>query len=178
MKIEAEILSKLKSLNVRNDMLSGVCKSFDKVRVSCDVEVDGLLYKDVRLSAVIRDGLKSWVLYPKEGSPVILERLADSAQWYVSLFSELDSMVLEIGDQKLEVNKDKFVFNGGYLGGLVKVSDLTNRLNNIEQKVNQLIIWSGTHLHSGGGSGTAPGVPGTLSLTSSAQIENPKIVHG
>jgi len=72
------------------------------------------------------------------------------------------------------------IFNGGTLDGMVKVGDLVTKLNNLENKVNDLVTWSSTHTHTGvtpgpGSTGTAVGVVGTLTPTQQSELENTKI---
>ena len=37
-----------------------------------------------------------------------------------------------------DINADDIIFNGGKLNGLVKIDDLTKRLNKIENEINKL----------------------------------------
>ena len=79
---------------------------------------------------------------------------------------------------------EKIVFRGGDLGGLVKVIDLTEKLNNLEDLVNDLIEKYNAHTHAGvqaGGSSTAVTTSietGTLVKTEREDIENKKIKQG
>lgn len=64
----------------------------------------------------------------------------------------------------------KYLFNGDEFGGLVKVIALTQKLNAIEEKINNIITW---------GAGVVPpfvGVP--LVPTQQAEIENTSVNHG
>lgn len=65
---------------------------------------------------------------------------------------------------------EEIVFLDGSLGGLVKVEDLTTKLNNLENKVNAIITWGGTVSPP---LGTPPLVP-----TSQIEIENIFVKHG
>lgn len=78
---------------------------------------------------------------------------------------------------------DKIVMRGGQFDGLTKVEKLTEKLNNLENKVNDLITWTGTHTHVGvtsgpSSTGTATPVTGTLTPTQQSDIENDNITHG
>jgi len=69
---------------------------------------------------------------------------------------------------------------GNQFEGLVKVSDLVTKLNNLENKVNDLLAAYNTHTHPSSGTPPAPAfiVPGTLTPTTQNDIENPLVKHG
>jgi hypothetical protein len=77
----------------------------------------------------------------------------------------------------------EIVLNEGSYGGLIKISELLNKLNAVENKVNTLIQKYNTHTHPGvspGGSSTAPTLQtetGVLTVTKKEDIENPKVKH-
>lgn len=79
---------------------------------------------------------------------------------------------------------DQVILRGGDLGGLVRVIDLTTKLNAIEDKVNDLITKYNSHVHPGvtaGAGVTAPTAsiePGSLTRTVRTDIENKNINHG
>lgn len=81
----------------------------------------------------------------------------------------------------LIIKKDhEFIFNGGSNKGLVKVKELTTRLNNVEKKWNAFVTLFNLHNHTGNIGVLTPytGSPITsLSVTSQSQIENVKIKH-
>ena len=77
----------------------------------------------------------------------------------------------------------QFDIMGGEFGGLVKVIELTQKLNNLENKVNDLIAKFGTHTHGviATGSPTSPTttpVVGSLTITQRLEIENINVKHG
>lgn len=75
----------------------------DKRTVTATDDND-MTYDDVRLYAVERPELKGSVVLPKVGSRVLLSRIGTSNELYVSMFSEVDRMLLTIGDkQSLEI---------------------------------------------------------------------------
>lgn len=119
----------------------------------------------VRLQAAKEtDGI---LLIPVVGSVVMVQPI-NHVTGYVSMFSKVES--IRLGD--------------GTLGGLIKIADLVNKLNNLENKVNSLITAYNTHTHTGvttgagtSAVGTAP-VSGTLTPTVRADIENDTITHG
>ncbi len=78
----------------------------------------------------------------------------------------------------------KIVLRGGDLGGLVKVIELTTKLNNLENLVNDLVQKFNSHVHTGvtaGGASTGPTPTQettTLVKTKRKDIENEQITHG
>lgn len=77
----------------------------------------------------------------------------------------------------------QFDVMGGEFGGLVKVVELTQKLNNLENKVNEIISIFGTHTHGvvTVGAPTSPTttpIAGSLTVTQRANIENININHG
>ena len=75
-------------------------------------------------------------------------------------------------------------FNDGSYGGLVQVINLVQKLNNLENLVNDLVAKFNMHVHPGvqsGAGSTGPTVSletGTLTPTEQADIENTEVTHG
>lgn len=67
---------------------------------------------------------------------------------------------------------------GNQFEGLVKVSDLVTKLNNLENKVNDLLTAYNTHTHASSGAPPVPTVAGALTPTNQNDIENPLVKHG
>lgn len=103
---------------------------------------------------------------PKVNSHVIVNVEADLS--YVSMFSEVDEILL----------------NGDSFDGLVKIQQLVDKLNNLENAFNQHLALYNAHTHAGvtsGGSSTAvPSAVDTNLLTPTQQIEleNQTVKHG
>jgi hypothetical protein len=118
---------------------------------------------DVRLIANSGDGL---FIFPSIDS-IVGVCMINEIEGYVSLYSQIDS--IQYGDGSFE--------------GMVKVPELTSKLNALEDKVNDMISVFNSHIHTATGS-TAPTTPPTtnqsptISVTSQSEIENDKITHG
>lgn len=150
---------------------------------TCTVESTGksrVTIPGVQLMASIDDG---FLLVPAEGSTVYVSYSTYNKP-FISLFSELSKIVLIVGDSTIEVTADLIKINGGLLGGLVKVQNLTTKLNNLEKFVNNLATKFDTHVHPGVQSGagstavTATPVASQLTVTNQDDIENKKVKHG
>ena len=97
--------------------------------VTCEVSIDGLSIPDVRLRASTEVDGAQIIVRPAVGSVVIVG----------SLTGDLDHLVVLSMDRAEEV-----IINGGKLGGLIKVQELTQKLNALESEVNdlkQLFAW-------------------------------------
>lgn len=117
----------------------------------------------VRLMANIDNG---FLLIPELNSIVVVSFLSDSSA-YVSLVSKVS-----------EVN-----LNGKNFDGLVKVNDLVEKLNNLENKVNIIISTYNAHTHVASSFGTPTTTPvapvtGTLIPTIKQDLENTTILQG
>lgn len=93
-------------------------------------------------------------LFPEKGSFVVVGFVADGAAGVVLLTEKIESAEFVIGDtsavidadglrfktknMSAVINSQNIIFNGGKLGGLVRVQDLTSRLNIIENDINAL----------------------------------------
>ena len=81
----------------------------------------------VRLQAIF-DQTVGILNVPKVGSYVIVTFI-DKRNSFVSTFTELE---------KILITTDLVEFNGGSLDGMVKVTDLVTKLNNLENDINNL----------------------------------------
>lgn len=138
----------------------------------CDVKVfDGGIFYDVPLK-VLQSAQASFIEIPELNTKCLLcFRDGDNGRPQVFSINKA---------KKILVVCDLVEFNGGQLGGMVKVIDLTQRLNLIENKLNEFIITYNTHTHNvtAIGSPTGPAilpVTGTVTPTKRSDIENSKI---
>lgn len=140
---------------------------------------DTIEIENVRLMSTIDDGV---LLVPTVGSTVLVS-YSTYNQPFVSLFSSLDKVLFIVGDSSVEVTSGEIKMNDGSDGGLVKVIELTEKLNNLENKLNDLITLYNAHVHTSASAGsptsTTPSiVAGTLTPTVRTEIENQLVNHG
>ena len=108
----------------------------------------------VKLMTSVGDGL---LLIPEVGSSV----------------SVLDGQIIGYSDL------DEIWLSGQQHGGLVKVSELVDKLNNLEDKVNSIITTFNAHTHASTGAPPVPLVTGSpLTPTTINDLENPDVKHG
>jgi hypothetical protein len=123
--------------------------------LTCTVKpVEGPEIFDVRLKAGIdqvKDGL---VEIPANNSSVLVGLIGN----------EMNTCFIMRCSQVQEV-----VMFGGTFGGLIKISELVSKLNNLENKVNTIISW--------GGSVSPPLVTTALVTTNRNELENTKVKH-
>ena len=98
------------------------------------MEIGSLLVPDVRLRASETDDNGEMLIVPKVGTAVIIG----------SLSGDYSSLVVLAVD-----HVESITINGGKLGGLVNIEDLTKRLNELVKAVN-------SHTHQGTHGPTGP----------------------
>lgn len=145
---------------------------------TCSVKIaDRLVINDVRLNASADSNADNILIKPTVGSMVLMADLSggELRSLVIVSFSELESMTVKFeGD---------VVINGGENEGLVKIVELTEKLNAIENDINSLkqvfSSWAPI-VYDGGASLKAAATSWaaqTLKKTSKEDIENSKIKH-
>lgn len=82
----------------------GIVKSVDEAKRVCAVALGGITRENVLLYGVIDDSKKGFCFIPKIDSRVVISTISDTRS-YVSLFSEIDKVLMTVGD-KVEVAVD------------------------------------------------------------------------
>lgn len=144
-------------------------KSVDVDNLTCVVELaDETEVSDVRLKAAI-DGVNDGIVQiPVVDSTVLIAAIGNKVSVRaVIMFSEVAEVL----------------FYGGENGGLIKIGALVTKLNNLENKVNDIVDKFNSHTHAGvqtgGGTSAATATPvtGTLTPTQQEDLENVKVKH-
>ena len=161
-------------------LLTGKVIAVDEDENTCDVDIDGdaPVMFGVRLRAVVDTTTDGIIQIPAIDSAVLIGKLTTSL-WCVLVFSQIHKYKFKIDSQTLIIDADGFVFNEGNLGGMVKIEALVDKLNAIENRMNELETNYKTHNHAHPqGPTTAFVVPYTsasLVITNKADLENEKI---
>lgn len=121
---------------------------------SCTIKFGRQEITDVRLRASLSKNDKQILIVPRKGTAVVVGSLSGD-------LSEL--VVLKVDEiESIEVN-------GGKLGGLINIEDLTKKLNNLVNEVNALKNKFNTHTHTVATTGTSAAQSGiTAPVTSPA----------
>lgn len=131
---------------------------------TCEVETDGIIIPDVRLRASLAEVDGAMLVTPAVGSAVIVGALSDDlAELAVLAVDKIESIVIR--------QAKSIVINGGTLGGLVNIEQLTDKLNELVRLVN-----SHTHVSGSKGTPTTPPAQQASSFTAS-DYEDSKIKH-
>lgn len=146
---EARMLFSERLRGAARTAMYGTVKRVHEEARTCDVQVGGIVYDGVLLYAVEQPALRGQVLIPKRDSTVIVARIDASDRLYVALFSEVDKVIFTLGDrvtmtcdgERIEAAAPKIVLNGGDLGGLVNVGQITDKINDLIEAFN-------THTHT------------------------------
>lgn len=173
-------------------MMWGTVKSVDEKKATCNVVISNdVEVPDVTLQTAICDG---WLLVPSVDSDVVLLKSVNGPNALIIQTSDLDKIIMQVGDAGFTIwNKTQnggqiMQLNDGSFGGLLKLIDPDNtnagvlaRLNILEKKVNDIILFESTHTHPVAGAvanaSTNP-APQQLTETQRADIENKLITHG
>ena len=130
--------------------VSGTTCNCSPVDDSADIE-------GVRLQTQASSGI---LLVPAVGSKVVVQMVND-VEGVVIMYSAVDSIRMLDGS----------------FGGLIKIDGLVSKLNNVENKVNDLITYL-LSVTSGGNPLSPLFSGGSLTPTNVSEIENEKITHG
>jgi len=144
---EEELRRKLKAMFAAPIQVHpGKVVEIDEDAFLATVSINDLNVWFVRMQSISScdSGIKIW---PKIGSIVLVGRIGNSEERLILAYSEIDKIEAKIGDQVLVMTKDGFVINEGKLGGMIKIEELVNRLNAIENYVNDFKSKFSTHYH-------------------------------
>lgn len=172
----------------------GIVKSVDEDKSTCTVLVKGINESvevpNVNLQVGVCDGLQ---IIPAVDSEVLIITSTYN-QSYIIQYSDVDKYYLQVGDSEMTINNDGTMqLNDGSYDGLVKVKELTDKLNALEDDVNNLKTILQTALTTtvnepGNGApsafqialnaATASWYGQQLQPTQQQDIENDRITHG
>lgn len=137
---------------------------------SCTVDIAGLQLTDVRLKSVINGETEDVLLVvPPVGSKVLLGTLTGDYR---------DLAILSV--ERFE----RIILGGADFGGLVKATELTEKLNVLEKEINDLksVLSGWTPVAQDGGAALKGAITAwsgsVLQTTRQTDIENSKITHG
>ncbi|MBP3466425.1 MAG: hypothetical protein J6K01_02290 [Paludibacteraceae bacterium] len=115
----------------------GTVSEVDATERTCTLTHEDVAYYGVRLQPVT-GGSAGLLVTPKEGAMALAVRIEENDGWMIVHTDEVETIEVKAGDTTVTINADGIVINDGSLGGLVKVEELVNRLNTIENDLNTL----------------------------------------
>ncbi|MDW8303137.1 MAG: hypothetical protein RML38_11805 [Bacteroidia bacterium] len=137
-----------------------------------------------RLKAVLEvENSEGFILIPAQNSQVIITEL-DLNDYTVIGYSAVDKIVLKTENIQIQMDKNGIVFNEGSFGGLIKIQELRNKLDKINQILQAIMsVFQGVPIAEPG-NGSPSALQATLAaalagklLPTYANIENDKVKH-
>lgn len=108
--------------------LYGTVEEVSEEMRTCKVRLGNVILHNVLLYSVEKKELRGFVFIPKKGSPVLISRIGGN-RYYVEMFSEVDKVILTIGDKTLfEVTEKGFRMDRGAAGIKKTLSDLCDAI--------------------------------------------------
>ena len=138
MKGAKDLANAIKGITATQNGMLGTVVSVDKTNNTCEVDVDGNEFGNVRLQSVVDTGRKGCRFYPAIESDVLIVPINENGDWEVRLFSEIEQVLFQIGDMMFDFSANGLILNGGQLGGMVKLEDLVSKINTFESDLNTL----------------------------------------
>ena len=180
----SSVLSEFVSIGIEQEQI------YSKIGIASEIDLDkytftftpsdgGAQVLDAQLKTAISSFEESFIVVPKEGSLVIVTFI-EKENGFLSHAKEASRII--INSDLVKADAQSWVFNGGDLGGLIKIEQLVSKINALEDKVNSLSTSYNNHIHP------YPGLPGltatttipsveTLSKTTVSELEDAKIKH-
>lgn len=157
--------------------------------------------EDVRMKTIVDNSLESFIIIPEENSMVVVAfhsknvaqciNVKQSSKIIVNSSSYVqnnENKELNVSNEytincdDVKVNTESWVYNGGSFGGLIKISILEQKLNDLVSELNSMKDQLNTHIHPGvttgaGVSGQSSTSIGDFTSFDKGDFENDKIKH-
>lgn len=133
-----ELVAAIKNITEPGDQVQlGTVVTVDKDNATCEVEINDLEIGEVRLQATIKAGQKGFKVFPLPGSWVLVQKLGKQGNFFITMVSEVDDVLLEVGATKLQV----------YKGILLKKDNDTLKqiVTLLIEAVNTIVVIQGTN---------------------------------
>lgn len=160
----------------------GTVQNIDEDKRLCEIKVnDDLTLFNCRLNAILSNYQDRLLIVPKDKSAVAFLTVdGNLTDPIIITYSEIDKVLLKTGDTEINISDEKIEINGGENNGIVKIQELTDKLND-------LVNWCKNHTHSGvitSVTGQATGTSGNSGAPTSSpadfdksDYEDDKITH-
>ena len=101
-------------------VLSGTVVEVDNDARTCNIDIDGTTLPGVLLQPVL-DNTTGLVIFPKVGATALCLYNAEYDGWVLLQTTDIERVLLNIGNTSIEASADGISFNGGKNGGLVNI---------------------------------------------------------
>ena len=118
----------------------GKVSNIDENKRICDIAIDDdLTLNNCRLNAIVDSYDNRLLVVPKENSMVAFIAIGGKlTEPLVIAYSEIDKVLLTIGESDILIEDGKIEMNGGNLGGLIKLQQLESNLDKLKKYVEDL----------------------------------------
>lgn len=165
----------------------GKVSNIDEDKRICDIAIDDdLTLNNCRLNAIIDSYDNRLLIVPKENSMVAFIAIGGKlTEPLIIAYSEIEKVLLTIGESDIIIEDGKIEMNGGDLGGLIKIEELKKNLDQLKNYVEALNTAVSTGLSAVGESTAASGSAGKTAFTTAMagksinfqDMEDDKITH-
>lgn len=168
-------------------IMSGYVKEVDEAKATMSVvlNISGQVLEGVMLHA-LAGSLKGMIIIPEQDSDVVICNVDGSGEYMLVQADKIKKVLVDIASlqvkvsDRIEINCDDVVFNGGNNGGITLADKITDRLQLIEQDINSIkttfSAWAPVY-ESALKNALSTWFGQQLQLTSSADLQNSKIKH-
>jgi len=177
------LIRTIKGATRGHNVIDGIVEDVNETAFTCSVSVgdttNPATYFDVPLR-VLKSQQASIIEIPKVGTGVII-CFRDGNLGRPQILAIHEALKILVICDDIEFTSNKIVFNNGQLGGMVKVQDLVNKLNTLEQDLNTLkTVFSGWSPVPNDGGAALKAAAGTwfsqhITPTQKSDLENTKI---
>ncbi len=129
----------------------GKVTAVDKDNYTCDIEFEDGVTAPIlgcRLNAVVNKDTACINVIPVKDSYVLVVNVDGSdSDVYVLGYSDVETIFLKIDKTTVKIDKEGVVINEGKNKGLVKIKELTDKLNALKDSVNAIASTFNSHTH-------------------------------
>lgn len=124
----------------------GKVSNIDESKRICDISIDeDLTLSNCRLNAIIDSYNNRLLVVPKDNSMVAFIAVGGKlTEPLIIAYSEIDKLLLTIGESDILIEDGRIEMNGGNLGGLIKLQQLENNLDKLKKYVEDLATMAST----------------------------------
>ena len=118
----------------------GKVSNIDESKRICDISIDeDITLSNCRLNAIIDSYENHLLIVPKNNSMVAFITVGGKlTEPLIIAYSEIEKVLLTIGESDILIEDGKIEMNGGNLGGLIKLQQLESNLDKLKKYVEDL----------------------------------------